>query len=79
VEAGADVVVAGTGDSVGTVRAVQGDLALVHVRLAPALQAAESQQPEQQLVVGGSSVGVRPWRPSWWPPEWGTEEQQPQQ
>jgi hypothetical protein len=79
VQVGADVVLAGGGGSVGSVRAVEGDLALVHVRLGPALLAAESKQPEQRLVVGGSDVGVEPWRPRWWPAEWGSEEPQPPQ
>ncbi len=57
----------------GSLRAVEGGLALVHVRLAAA-----EQQAEQQLLVAGTSCVVKPWRPQWWPAEWGTEEQQEQ-
>lgn len=72
---GADITTA-AGDNVGSLRAVEGDAALVYVRLAPALAAAAGQG--EQLLVAGTSCAVKPWRPQWWPADWGTEEQQGQ-
>ena len=58
------------GKPVGTVRVVEGGQGLAHLRLRGALAAAESGQPLRTE----SGVELRPWRPSWWPPAWGTED-----
>jgi hypothetical protein len=64
---------AGTGKSIGTIAAMSGDVGLAHLRLGPALAAAEDRQA---LEVAGSSARVVPHRPSWWLPSWGREEGQ---
>ena len=77
---GAEVVL-DNGDVVGSVRACAQDWALAHIKLLPALQAAEPPAgpgPSTNLFVRGSQgqtlVKVTPVRPQWWPAEWGTEE-----
>lgn len=59
------------GKAVGTLRMVEGDRALAHVRLQPALLAMEGQG---RLMVADTDVAVLPVRPSWWPASWGKEE-----
>ncbi|PSC76409.1 transferase mitochondrial [Micractinium conductrix] len=62
--------------SIGKVIALQGDMGLARLRLKEALGAIAEQRP---LLVGDQESGtgyaeVWPYRPSWWPDEWGPEE-----
>lgn len=59
------------GKAVGTLRVVEQNCALAHVRLQPAMLAMEG---KGVLVVEGTDVVVQPLRPSWWPASWGKEE-----
>ena len=80
----AEIVVEGTGEVVGTLRSSSGDVGIVHLKLSAAA-AAEAGKAVLRLKVvneqgagleADSSLGseVRPYRPAWWPQEWGTEE-----
>jgi len=77
--AGCEVAVAGPGgepgEVVGALRAAQGAAALAHLKLAPALAAEAGTLrlrllPPAGAAAGGPPVWLRPFRPSWWPPEW---------
>jgi hypothetical protein len=65
-----DVVAEGFRRPVGKVHALEGDLGLATLRLEAALKAIES---GTALQVAGDSGRLHPWRPSWWPAEWGHE------
>jgi len=69
-----DVVVKSTGERVGTVRGVAaGALGLASIKLKPALQAAEG---AQALLCKDSRAQIQTFRPDWWPPEFGREEEE---
>lgn len=59
------------GQSVGQLRAVAGSVGLAHLKLSTALAAMDG----KAVLMAGSGVRVVPSRPSWWPQEWGYEEQ----
>jgi hypothetical protein len=68
---------AGAMESVGSVRAREGDVGLALVRLKAGLMAAQSGEPLYAQCGGaGQYVNIRPWRPFWWPPEWGNSLQE---
>lgn len=71
VAVGEAIVKEGDPTSLGTLCGVCHDLALAHMRLSPALLSMEG-----KAVLRGAESGLQlaPWRPHWWPPEWGTEE-----
>lgn len=69
-ELGASVVPASGGSETGKVRHADGDKGLALLRLKPALEAAAG---NLELSVGDATV--TPWRPAWWPSEWGHEEE----
>ncbi|GAB4822793.1 hypothetical protein N2152v2_009839 [Parachlorella kessleri] len=63
---------AGALESVGTVRAREGDVGLALVKLKAGLLAAQDSEPLYARCGGaGQYVNIRPWRPAWWPAEWG--------
>ena len=69
----------GGSGAVGTLLAAEGALGLAHLRLGPALMAAAGHGAELVLASGsggggGGGVAVVPFRPAWWPPDWGHEE-----
>lgn len=69
---GEDLVLAGTKEVAGVVRGVAGAHGLAYIKLQPALAAVEG-----LLQLCGKSSGsiVQPFKPIWWSPEWGNEEQ----
>ncbi|KAK9838628.1 hypothetical protein WJX74_000189 [Apatococcus lobatus] len=69
---GAELTASGEKKPVGKVIAMAERFGVAHVRLAPALAAADA--AEGRLQSGDSSI--RPFRPDWWPEQWGKEEQQ---
>ena len=73
VAAGTELTASGEKKAVGKVQAVAERFGVAHVRLAPALAAAEA---GGQLQVADSNEGVTPFKPDWWPEQWGKEEQQ---
>lgn len=72
IKVGTELTASGEKKPVGKVIAVAERFGVAHVRLAPALAAADA--AEGALQAGSSSV--RPFRPDWWPEQWGKEEQQ---
>eukprot|EP00887_Chlorella_sp_A99_P005774 scaffold1.g5774.t1 len=64
------------GGAVGVVRVAAGDVGLAVLRLGKVLPAVEAGQPLAIEAGSEGSVEVRAWRPNWWPPQWGREEQQ---
>lgn len=56
---------------VGTLQALQNGRGLACLNLQAALPAAED---KHQLHLGEAKVPVIPWRPEWWPSEWGRED-----
>lgn len=63
---------------IGMLTSHVGDLGMAHIKVAPALAAAEGQGAPLQLQLGGGvEQQVVPQRPSWWPSEWGREEAAP--
>ncbi|KAF5837848.1 hypothetical protein DUNSADRAFT_3811 [Dunaliella salina] len=69
-----DVVVEGSGERVGTIRGTAvGGFGLVSIKLKPALQA---EVGERALVCKDSGARIQTYRPQWWPPEWGREEEE---
>lgn len=64
---GAELTADGQARSVGKIIAVNGDVALVLVRLKAALQAAGGQAV---LFVAGTTAAVKPYCPDWWPEHW---------
>ena len=69
-EAGTSVVPASGGAEVGKIRLAENQRGLAYLRLKPGLEAAEGRV---QLKAGDATV--TPWRPEWWPAEWGHEEE----
>ena len=70
---GAELTASGEKKPVGKVQAVAERFGVAHVRLAPALAAAEA---GSQLQAADSDASATPFRPDWWPEKWGKEEQQ---
>jgi len=69
-----DVVLEGSGERVGTVRgAAVGGFGLVSIKLKPALQA---EAGEVGLLTKETGARIQTYRPQWWPPEWGREEEE---
>ena len=56
----------------GTLQVLHNGRGLACLNLQAALQAAEG---KQQLQLGEGGTSVTPWRPTWWPKDWGTETQ----
>eukprot|EP00884_Botryococcus_braunii_P019743 jgi/Botrbrau1/6452/Bobra.0034s0027.1 len=72
-EVGADVVAEGFRRPVGRIHALEGSLGLATLRL----EAVSSAAAEEKGLALGSGPGlIRPWRPAWWPAEWGHETQE---
>lgn len=67
---GADVVAEGFRRPVGRIHALDGDLGLATLRLEAALTA---DAENKGLALGGGPARIRPWRPTWWPADWGHE------
>lgn len=57
--------------AVGSLQALQNGRGLACLNLQAALPAVEG---KQQLKLGETDVDVVPWRPDWWPQEWGRED-----
>lgn len=55
----------------GTLQALHKGRGLACLNLQAALQAAQGQQ---QLELGEGGPTVTPWRPVWWPKDWGEEQ-----
>ncbi len=72
IKVGTELSASGEKKAVGKVHAVAERFGVAHVRLAPALAAAEA---GSQLQAAGSDASVTPFRPDWWPEQWGKEEQ----
>jgi folate-binding protein YgfZ len=70
VAVGDSVLNVSSGKSIGTIRAMDKDIGLAHLRLKEALEAASSGNCSLRTEGG---VEVRPRRPSWWPATWGLE------
>lgn len=68
------MVIESTGEKVGTVRgaAVSG-FGLASMKLKPALQA---ELGEVGLLTKVAGARIQTYRPQWWPPEWGREEEE---
>lgn len=56
---------------VGTLQALQHGRGLACLNLQAALPAIEG---KQELCLGETKLQVVPWRPDWWPQEWGRED-----
>ena len=56
----------------GTLQALHNGRGLACLNLQAALQAANG---SQQLQLGEGGTAVTPWRPTWWPQDWGEEPQ----
>lgn len=69
---------AGALEAVGSVRAREGDVGLALLKLKSGLLAAQSREPLFVKCGGeaGSWVPIHPWRPSWWPEQWGHSAQE---
>lgn len=72
--------------AIGTLTAQEGGAGIGFVKLsAVAALIAQNQMPSLELpslaaaALGGSRVGVHAQRPSWWPHEWGREEETAEQ
>lgn len=64
--------------AIGTLTGHVGDLGMAYIKLQPALAAAQGQAPPMQLDTSQlerQRIEVVPFRPAWWPQEWGREEQ----
>lgn len=70
-EAGSDIFAEGSARPVGKVAAVSDHAAVAVLRL----QSAFGDKPLRAGTPEGPAV--KPHRPSWWPPEWGNEAQEP--
>jgi len=73
VKVGQDVVVQGSGEVVGTVRAAAQEYGLAYLKLSTALQSAAG-QVQLEVQGEGAVVPLQAQRPSWWPEAWGHEE-----
>ncbi len=70
-----EAVVSSQGESGGTVQGVSAGYGLMYARLKPTLAALEGQGE-----LRGKTSGARlvPFRPAWWDPQWGHEEEEQQ-
>lgn len=66
---GDSIVDASSGKSIGTIRAVDNDIGLAHLRLKETLEAVSS----GKTLRAEGGVDIHPRRPSWWPTTWGLE------
>ena len=67
---GESILAPGRKRAAGTLQAVQDSRGLACLNLQAALPAAEG---KQELHLGEGGPQVVPWRPTWWPKDWGQE------
>lgn len=68
IHVGADVVAEGFRRPVGRIQALEGRQGLASLRL----EATHLNHGEGLALSGGPGL-IKPWRPAWWPAEWGHE------